>query len=213
MSPWRMMNEWGIPTVEIHSLVHQYYQKLEAKKCFLPDLAFAGGFAFEDQMFKGLALGAPYTKLIGYARSPLAAAMVAKNIGKAIEAQNLPIYIQRFGMGVDEVFVTAHELRHELGDRFKKLPVGAIGVYTYNQRLAQGLRQFMAGARKFATKYITRDDIAALTLDSARISGIPYVMDVDKKEVEAMLSVSADLKGSKAGKAMVTTGKNGKAKK
>lgn len=216
MSPWRMMNEWGIPVVEIHSLVHEYYKKLEAKKCFLPDLAYAGGFTFEDQMFKGLALGAPYTKLIGYARAPLAAAMVAKNIGKAIEAQNLPIYIQRFGMGVDEVFVTAHELRQELGDRFKKLPTGAIGVYTYNQRLAQGLRQFMAGARKFATKFITRDDIAALTLDAARISGIDYIMDVDKKAADAMLSVSADLKASKVAKGSkiaVAVGKNGKGRK
>ena len=213
MSPWRMMNEWGIPVVEIHSLVYQYYKTLQAKKCFLPDLAFAGGFTFEDQMLKGLALGAPFTKLIGYARAPLAAAMVAKNIGKSIEAQNLPIYIQRFGMGVDEVFVTAHELREELGDRFKKLPVGAIGVYTYNQRLAQGMRQFMAGARKFAMKYITRDDIAAITLDAARISGVPYVMDIDKKEVEAMLSVGADLKGSKVGKTLVAAGKNGKGKK
>jgi len=198
--------------------VHNYYKKLEAKKCFLPDLAYAGGFTFEDQMFKGLALGAPYTKLIAYARAPLAAAMVAKNIGKAIEAQNLPIYIQRFGMGVDEVFVTAHELRQELGDRFKKLPVGAIGVYTYNQRLAQGLRQFMAGARKFATKYITRNDIATITLDAARISGIEYIMDIDKKEADAMLSVSADLKGTKVakgGKALVAVaaGKNGKGRK
>ncbi len=213
MSPWRMMNEWGIPVVEIHSLVYQYYQKLQAKKCFLPDLAFAGGFTFEDQMFKGLALGAPFAKLIAYARAPLAAAMVAKNIGKAIEAQNLPIYIQRFGMGVDEVFVTAHELREELGDRFKKLPTGAIGVYTYNQRLAQGLRQFMAGARKFATKYITRDDIAAITPDAARISGIEYVMDIDKKAADAMLSVGADLKGGKVSKELVAAGKNGKGKK
>jgi hypothetical protein len=164
-------------------------------------------------MFKGLALGAPYTKLIAYARYPLAAAMVAKNIGKAIEAQNLPIYIQRFGMGVDEVFVTAHELRQELGDRFKKLPVGAIGVYTYNQRLAQGLRQFMAGARKFATKYITRDDIASLTPEAARVSGITYIMDVDKKEADAMLNLNGAHKSAKASKSLVAAGHNGKGKK
>jgi len=187
MSPWRMMNEWGIPGVELHSLVHQYLSKLAQKKAFIPDLALAGGFTFEDQMFKGFSLCAPYTKLIAYARAPLAAAMVAKNIGKAIEAQNLPIYIQRFGMGVDEVFVTAHELRRKLGDRFSKLPVGAIGVYTYNERLAQGLRQFMCGARKFAVRYITRDDIAALTYEAASISGIPYIMDMDRKEADAIL--------------------------
>ena len=33
-------------------------------------LAVAGGFTFEDQIFKGLALGAPFVKLVGMARSP-----------------------------------------------------------------------------------------------------------------------------------------------
>ena len=46
---------------------------------------FAGGFTFEDQIFKGLAMGAPYVKLIGMARSPIAAAMVGKTIGTAIK--------------------------------------------------------------------------------------------------------------------------------
>ena len=93
-------------------------------------------------------------------------------------------------MTVDEIFVTAPELRQKLGDRFAKLPVGAIGVYTYFARLAQGLRQLMAGARKFAIPLIDRTDISALTLDAARISGVPYVMDVDKIEAEEMLSMN-----------------------
>jgi hypothetical protein len=46
----------------------------------------------------------------------------------------------------------------------------------------------MAGNRKFRTDLITRDDIAALTPDAARISGITYVMDVDKEEAEKILS-------------------------
>jgi hypothetical protein len=190
MSPWRMMNEWGVPGVELHSLVYNYYETLRKQKAFIPDLALAGGFTFEDQMIKGLALCAPYTKLIAYARSPLAAAMVGKNIGKAIEAQNLPIYIQRFGMGVDEIFITSHELRQKLGDRFHKLPVGAIGVYTYNERLAQGMRQFLAGARKFALKHVARNDIAAITPEAAKISGIPYVMDIDKAEAAKMMNIA-----------------------
>ena len=41
----------------------------------------------------------------------------------------------------------------------------------------------MAGNRKFALNYITRDDIAALTKPAAEISGIPYILDVDKDEV------------------------------
>ncbi len=184
MSPWRMMNEWGVPGIELHSLLRQFLDRLAAHKEFIPGIALAGGFTFEDQMFKGFALCAPYVKLIAWARGPLAAAMVAKTIGKSIEAQNLPIYIQRFGMSVDDIFVTAPELRQRLGDRFSKLPVGAIGYYTYYQRVAQGLRQLMAGARKFATQYITRDDIAALTPEASRISGIPQVSEVDREEVD-----------------------------
>ncbi len=91
-------------------------------------------------------------------------------------------------MSVDEVFVTAPELRQRFGDRFNKLPVGAIGFYTYYQRVAQGLRQLMCGARKFAVNYIARDDIAALTPEAARISGVPLVSQVDRVEADAILS-------------------------
>jgi len=45
----------------------------------------------------------------------------------------------------------------------------------------------MAGARKFALKHIDRNDIVALTKDSAEISGIPYVMDSDAEEVDKIL--------------------------
>jgi len=79
--------------------------------------------------------------------------------------------------------------KKELGaKKFEKVPTGALGVYTYIERLAQGLKQLMTGNRKFALKHITRDDIASLTKDAANISGIPYVMDVDKKEVEKILN-------------------------
>jgi len=191
MSPWRMMNEWGIPGVELHSMLYNYCEELKRKKEYIPPIALGGGFTFEDQMFKGFAMCAPYVKMIGMARAPLAAAMVAKTIGKGIEAGDLPIYIQRFGLTVDEIFVEAPVLRQKLGDRFKDLPTGAIGVYTYFERLAQGLRQLMAGARKFSLKHIDRTDIAALTPEAARISGIDYIMDSDKTDVKKMLAVKS----------------------
>jgi glutamate synthase domain-containing protein 2 len=188
MSPWRMMNEWGVPPVEIHSLMYQYTKRLADKGEYVAPLVAAGGFTFEDQIFKALALGAPFAKLVGMARAPIAAAMVGKTIGKTIEDRQLPVYVERFGDTIDEIFVTASELRHELGDdEFEKLPPGAIGLYTYYERLGQGLRQLMCGSRKFALEYITRDDLASLTPEAAEISGIPYVMDVDSEEVEAIL--------------------------
>jgi len=191
MSPWRMMNEWGIPGVELHSLLYQYCDCLAKKGQYVPPTALAGGFTFEDQIFKGLALVAPYAKMIAWARGPLAAAMVGKTIGHRIEENALPIYIERFGTTVSEVFVTAPELQERYKDRFKKLPTGAIGFYTYYQRVAQGLRQLMCGARKFSLEHISRDDIAALTPRAAEISNIPLVSDVDAEEVEKILCSAA----------------------
>ena len=187
MSPWRMMNEWGIPTVEIWSLTWKFADQLAKQGEFVPDLAFAGGITFEDQIFKALSLGAPYVKAVGMARSPLAAAMVGKTIGGRINDGQIPVYVERFGSSKDEIFVTAPELRQRFGARFDELPAGAIGVYTYFKRLSQGLRQMMAGERKFTLGYVTRDDIASITKEAADISGIPYITDVDKEEVQKIL--------------------------
>ena len=189
MSPWRMMNEWGVPPVELHSLLYQYIKRLADAGQHVPAVAVAGGFTFEDQIFKGLAIGAPYVKLVGMARSPIAAAMVGKTIGLALNAHQLPVYVERFGQTRDEIFVTSGELRKHLGDEaFEALPTGAIGLFTYYERLAQGLRQLMCGARKFSMEHISRNDIAALTHEASQVSGITYIMDVDKKEVDRILS-------------------------
>lgn len=189
MSPWRMMNEWGVPPVELHSLLYKYAKQMHDKGEYVPAIAVAGGFTFEDQIFKGLALGAPFVKLVGMARAPIAAAMVGKTIGRAVQEGQLPVYVERFGNTIDEIFVTASELRKELGDsEFESLPPGAIGLYTYYERLAQGLKQLMNGSRKFSPEFITRDDIAALTKEAAEISGIKYITEVDKEEVESILN-------------------------
>jgi glutamate synthase domain-containing protein 2 len=188
MSPWRMMNEWGIPSVEIWSLLYQYLKKIDEKGEFIPDVCAAGGITFEDQIYKVLSLGAPYFKAVGMARAPLAAAMVGKTIGKRIKEDQIPVYVERFGNKVEEIFSTATELKNIYKDKFEELPTGALGVHGYFKRLNQGLRQLMAGNRKFKLEYISRNDIAALTKESAEISGIPYVTDVDKEEVEKILN-------------------------
>ncbi|MEW5692620.1 MAG: FMN-binding glutamate synthase family protein [Candidatus Hydrogenedentota bacterium] len=188
MSPWRMMNEWGIPQIELWSLLYKYVDKLAKKGEYIPDIAIAGGITLEDQIFKALSLGAPYFKIIGMARAPLAAAMVGKTIGKRIIEGELPVYVERFGANIDEIFITAPELKQRFGADFKRIPPGAIGLYTYIQRLAQGLRQLMCGSRKFALDCITRNDIASLTKEATEISSISYIMDADKDEAEQILN-------------------------
>jgi glutamate synthase domain-containing protein 2 len=117
----------------------------------------------------------------------MAATMVGKTIGKRIQEGQIPVYVERFGSSAEEIFVTAPELKRKYGEKFNEIPTGAMGLYSYFMRLSQGVRQLMAGNRKFSLGYITRDDIASLTQDAANISGIPYILDVDKEEVEKIL--------------------------
>lgn len=182
-----MMNEWGIPTVYIISMLKNYLDRMASRGAFIPSIAVAGGFALEDHLFKGFALAAPYVKAIGLARAPLTAAMVGDKIGRDIEAGKLSPEHSRYGETLEQIFFTSSELKARFGDNFTRLPAGAIGTYTYFERLIQGLRQLMCGARKFSLKYIARNDIAALTRDAAEISGIPFIMDLDRDAVDQIL--------------------------
>ncbi len=186
MSPWRMMNEWGIPTVQLECLTYQMCRRLASKGAYIPPIAIAGGLSLEDHLFKAIALGAPYVKAICLGRAILTAAMVGKTHGKLM-AEKMELEGEDVEEGYLRLFAVGAELRERYGKDFSKLPAGAIGLYSYIDRLKQGLQQFMAGARKFALKYIDRNDIVALTKDSAEISGISYVMDSDAEEVDKIL--------------------------
>jgi len=182
-----MMNEWGIPTVYIECLLYEYLNHLKQQGRFVPDCAIAGGLSLEDHVFKGLALGAPFVKLVCMGRSIMTAAMVGTNEGRKLEEVCFreerdckEAYVEHFA--------EAAVLRRDYPlSEYGRIPAGAVGMYSYISRMTQGLQQFMAGARKFALKYIDRNDLFALTEEAAKISGIPYVMDADAKEVEQIL--------------------------
>jgi len=186
MSPWRMMNEWGIPTVYIESMLYKFLKRLDEKGEFVPSCAIAGGIVLEDHVFKALALGAPYVKAICMGRSTLTAAMVGKTQGQRI-AETHGVGTEEYQEAVMRTFAGAEQLRERYGEDFSRIPPAAIGIYTYYDRLAVGLRQLMAGERKFALKYIDRSDLFALTKEAAEVSGIPYVMEADMEEAEKIL--------------------------
>jgi glutamate synthase domain-containing protein 2 len=185
MSPWRMMNEWGIPTVYLESLLYQYLKRLDEKGEFVPSCAIAGGITLEDHVFKAVALGAPYVRAVCMGRSTLTAAMVGKTHGKLIK--------ETYGDGAEyqdvllSTFIGAEQLKERFGEDFVKIPPSAIGIYTYYDRLATGLRQLMAGERKFNLGLLTRDDLVSLTREATDVSGIPYIMESDKEEVARIL--------------------------
>jgi glutamate synthase domain-containing protein 2 len=186
MSPWRMMNEWGIPTLELECLTYQMCERLKAKGSYIPPIAIAGGLSLEDHIFKALALGAPYVKAICLGRAIMTAAMVGKTHGKLM-AEKMELEGEDIAEGYVKLFAVGAQLKERFGSDFDKLPAGAIGMYSYIDRLRQGLQQLMAGERKFALKYIERNDLVALTRDAADVSGIPYVMDSDKEEIDNIL--------------------------
>ena len=117
----------------------------------------------------------------------MTAAMVGNTVGKMIKKGKVPGDLAKYGTDVEHLFVLAAKLKERFGKDFQKIPTGAIGMITYFDRLNAGLQQMMAGARKFALKYITRDDLTSLTRDASEISGIPYVMDADREEVDRIL--------------------------
>jgi len=186
MSPWRMMNEWGLPTVYIECLLHGYLDRLAKKGAHVPPTAIAGGLALEDHVFKAIALGAPYVKACCMGRATMTAAMVGNTYGQLIKEREYPDP-EDHDEALLTVFEAAIPLRERFGQDFKRIPPGAIGVLGYLDRLSAGLQQLMAGARKFALRYVERRDLVALTREAAEVSGIAYIMDSDREEVERIL--------------------------
>ena len=188
MSPWGMMEEWGIPTFFLQSLAYEFAGKLAAKGHRVPDLAVAGGFSDETHVFKGLAMGAPFFKAVCMGRALMIPGMVGKNIAQWIAANDLPKTVSQFGTTAKEIFVCYEELLEKYGhDTLRDLPMGALGLYTFCQKLQVGLQQLMAGARRFRMNAVSRDDLMALTAEAAKVSGIPYVMEAYRDEAEAIL--------------------------
>ena len=187
MSPWSMMNEWGIPTFYLQSLAYKFCEKLRKKGISVPDIAIAGGFSTEDGVFKAIAMGSPYVKAVCMGRALMIPGMVGKNIGIWLKQGKLPKTVSGYGNSVEEIFICYEALKEKYGREIKNIPLGAIGIYTFCRKIQVGLQQLMAGSRNFNLSVISRRDIMALTEDAAKISGISYVMDAYKKEAEEVL--------------------------
>lgn len=172
-SPTKMMNEWGMPTVTLEVVVHKILSSLAKAGKPLPPIAMAGGFATEDQVFKGLALGAPYVGTIAIGRAAMAAAMAGKQVGEMLRNGSVPKEYARFGATVEELFADIRLLKADYGDEAASFPTGAIGLYSFLNRVSVGLKQFMALNRKFALRHIGREDIVPLTQLAAKTTGLP----------------------------------------
>ncbi len=187
MSPWRMMEEWGVPTFYLQAMTYDLCERMKKKGMRVPDLAIAGGFSTEDHIFKVLAMGAPYVKAVCMGRALMIPGMVGKNIGFWIEGKDLPSTVSRYGKLPKEIFVCYDELAEKYGKKINEIPLGAIGIYSFSQKLKVGLQQLMAGSRNFNLSTISRKDVMSLTEEATKVSGIPYIMDAYKEEADKIL--------------------------
>jgi glutamate synthase domain-containing protein 2 len=188
MSPWRMMEEWGMPSLYLHSAAYEFAKVLEGNHERVPDLAFAGGFSSEDGVFKALALGAPYVKAVCMGRALMIPGMVGKNIAKWMQENDLPKTVSEFGTTPEEIFVCYEKVKNLVGNsEIKNIPLGAIGIYSYADKLMVGLQQLMAGARCFNIAVISRKDLMSLTDECAKVTGIPYLMESYRQEAMEIL--------------------------
>ncbi len=189
MSPWRMMAEWGIPSIYLHSMAYELADRLASRGGWVPDLAFAGGFSSEDHIFKALSLGAPYVKAVCMGRALMIPGMVGKNIAKWLKGEDggLPSTVSKYGATKEEIFVCYEDLKAKFGKEAEKLPLGAVGIYSAGEKLRVGLQQLMAGARKWRVDLMSRRDLASLTEECAMVTGIDYIMDAYREEALAII--------------------------
>ena len=189
MSPWRMMEEWGIPSLYLHSAAYDFCKKLSDRGEKTPDLAFAGGFSSEDGVFKALALGAPFIKAVCMGRALMIPGFVGKNIKNWMSDGKLPQTVGQFGSTPEEIFVCWENVKNLVGaGEMKNIPWGAVGIYSYAEKIKVGLQQLMAGARCFRVPSISRRELMSLSDECSRVTGIPYLMDAYREEAIAILN-------------------------
>jgi hypothetical protein len=193
MSPVPMMDEMSIPTVYLEAMVLKCAQILKRKGRHVPDLVMAGGFIEETSIFKTIAMSnfgdEPLVKGVLMGRSPITAAMKSHYFKLLAEQSKLPkSFADRYGTDPGKFFIATPTLKTKYGKRFGDIPLEAIGVYTYlTDRVGVGLKQLMAGARRWKLELLGRNDLMSLSERAAKVTGIPTVEEVEKEAIEKIL--------------------------
>ncbi|MDF9407981.1 glutamate synthase-related protein [Pelotomaculum isophthalicicum JI] len=199
MSPWNMMESWGVPSILLHSKAYEYASILAQRGKKVVDLAFGGGIAREDQMFKALALGAPFAKMICVGRATMIPGFLGANIEGVLNPERkaalngnwneLAKSVAEIGTKPEEIFAGYYDVQKKVGAaEMKNIPFGAIAIWTLCDKLAAGLQQLLAGARRFNISEISRFDLASGNRETERETGIPFITEVQDEAAKRLLN-------------------------
>ncbi len=182
----------------LHIKAIEYADILEEKGYNVPDLSLAGGFAREDHLFKAMALGAPYVKLVCLGRAPMIAGFLGSNIEGVFHPERrdvingnwdeLPATVKAAGETPESIFSGWYDVEEIVGEEdMKNIPYGAVALYTLTDKLSTGLKQFMAGVRKFSLDELSREDLMSANREVERLTGIPYMTEAYEEEAVEIL--------------------------
>lgn len=199
MSPWNMMQHWGIPSLPLHAKAYEYATILSDKGVKIPDLSFAGGFAREDHIFKAIALGSPFVKMVCMGRAPMIPGFLGSNIEGVFKPEkraklsghweSLPNTVTEHGKYPEEIFAGWEPVQAKVGpDEMKNIPFGAIAMYAFADKLGCGLQQMMAGARKFNLDELSRSDLISANRETEEISKIPFMTEAENDKALNILN-------------------------
>lgn len=198
MSPWNMMEHWGVPALPLHVKAIEYAEILSREGFSVPDLSLAGGLAREDHIFKALALGSPYVKLVCMGRALMIPGFLGANIEGVFKPDKreeingnwdkLPPSVKKAGETPEAIFAGWYDVERIVGEKeMDNIPFGAVALFTLINKLCTGLEQFMAGVRKFNVPELDQSDLMAANKETAEVTGIPYMTEALDEEAREIL--------------------------
>jgi len=102
---------------------------------------------------------------------------------------SLPKAVSDIGATPEELFACYFDVQKKIGkSEMKEIPFGAIAFWTLTDKLACGLQQLMAGARKFALNQVSRKDLFSANRETAKETGIAHCADVNDEFAKKILN-------------------------
>lgn len=193
MSPVPMMNEMSTPTIYLAAQVLKCCQLLKKKGRYVPDIVLAGGIINETQIYKAIAMSnfgdGPFIKAACLGRSPLTSVMKADYFLELAKEKKLPpAFTSLYGDTPEKWFNALPDLKEQYGGRAKDIPYPGVALYTYlTDRIGVGLKQLLAGSRRFKLDLLSRSNLASLNERAAKVTCIPLLEELDSEQMEMIL--------------------------
>ena len=101
----------------------------------------------------------------------------------------LPSSVTEYGKYPEEIFALWETVKNKVGpEEMSKIPLGAIALCGYADKLACGLQQFIAGVRKFDISQLSRNDLISANRETEAVTGIPFMTEALDEKAKAILN-------------------------